>query len=996
MLNKIITKEKIVYGVVLFVMFMMFSAIYFNRYITDSYCWNEYNVSLLLNGQMPYRDYTVYYPPLLIVKYGIIWKIFGQQLQVILWSGLLERSILFLFIYLILSKWFEIKKVFISVCFSFLILLCCPFDTCGDYSWLAITVSVIAVYFYQLYFYEKEGRQSFAYLCWGISHFLIIQVLMAKQSTGLVLLFAMTLLDMIYYVCKRGKKIRQEVLIMLVGYIVGILPWYIWLKRNNAWTSFVEQVFIGGLNSKGVKTDGASTTFIATIFSIFSGKYMIYLLIFLFLLWGLLKKEKKNVNLIKNICIIGGVLFVEDIVTILFQVELWNSYFWTIKKIVILFIFVLFLYKKYNGNNCVLFGSVFYFTWLTSLFLSKKELDIISSINIVSSVETIVSHTLLVASLALCVFFLIKQMNEKAQLNVCWSMFSFIVLQLVFAFSTLLSSGDLSYIGMVSFINVPFFICILLSVCHGKKELNIFKWTYCLNYEKCINVFLVACLCYFTLITTTTKINSPYSWWGINVDTITDEDCYTIDYELYNGLLVSKDTKIKFEQIGKLIELNSDKNDYVLCFPYSVIYKLQTDRYTQPTKNSVYFFDVCSDKMAIDDLEIIKENNPKIIVWGELGEECWTVHEELFRGGNRCGQRDIQDWFDLVKKSKYELIGKIDNQSVYRLKDGTPINYTYFEDDSTSDDIEESKGNLHNSEYIYKFCILLGDKLSIDRYLIYYVLCGLIILCCIIMFLFGNRVILLVGILCSLFMILPCKPITFAGLILPIAVIITKEKYRMKYFSTYVIPMGITVAFSFTGWWEIWDDIGQYICCICVIYLFLFALFDTFEELYMNKSFNFYKIKNMVSENFIHFILAAIMIILCIFNTYVKNVELCNMSKDFDTFKVVCEDITKMVESDMFYENLAEYVQNNKLPKLGADGESLSDLSDFAQQYGYGLKNNIIFTSRELKKFSDGNIYIRISGEDIFVWIQESKQGGNSGWSISVEDYNFYYSNVES
>lgn len=55
------------------------------------------------------------------------------------------------------------------------------------------------------------------------------------------------------------------------------------------------------------------------------------------------------------------------------------------------------------------------------------------------------------------------------------------------------------------------------------------------------------------------------------------------------------------------------------------------------------------------------------------------AHEEIYRGGNPLGQRELQKWFSSVKEKDYKLIGQVDNVFVYKLKDGQPITETFIE-----------------------------------------------------------------------------------------------------------------------------------------------------------------------------------------------------------------------------------------------------------------------------------------------------------------------------
>lgn len=158
----------------------------------------------------------------------------------------------------------------------------------------------------------------------------------------------------------------------------------------------------------------------------------------------------------------------------------------------------------------------------------------------------------------------------------------------------------------------------------------------------------------------------------------------------------------------KLIKENSEIDDFVFTFPHIKLYNILSNRMYMPTFVPCYWFDVCSDSYAEEDLSSIEKNMPDLIVWCDVGESAWKIHETLFRNGNRSSQRDIQDWFESVKETKYTKIGGVYNISVYKLNNSKPINYTYF---ASREDIQSEEYEiLYNDDNISIFRNILKNN----------------------------------------------------------------------------------------------------------------------------------------------------------------------------------------------------------------------------------------------------------------------------------------------
>ena len=276
-----------------------------------------------------------------------------------------------------------------------------------------------------------------------------------------------------------------------------------------------------------------------------------------------------------------------------------------------------------------------------------------------------------------------------------------------------MTSGDtISYSTVL--LSFPLIICLLFN--YKVKYMQ-------LKFNLLISIFSIG-----IMLSMSQKLTTPYTWWGWTDESISEQTNYTINIDELKGFRVDKRTKVILEEVTKLITNNSSSNDFVFTFPHIKFFNILSHRYNMPTFTSNYFFDTCSDYYAIQDYNILKENYPDIIVWCDLGEDCWNIHEDKFRNGNKMGQRKIQDWFENVKESDYTLIGTAYNVSVYKLNgNDTPIKYTYF---NYENDIVPQLSEYDINDTSFSILLPLLEKIAIpsEMFFIIYIIFTLILI----------------------------------------------------------------------------------------------------------------------------------------------------------------------------------------------------------------------------------------------------------------------------
>ncbi len=166
----------------------------------------------------------------------------------------------------------------------------------------------------------------------------------------------------------------------------------------------------------------------------------------------------------------------------------------------------------------------------------------------------------------------------------------------------------------------------------------------------------------------------PYNWWGVyDIAPVYEADSTYKDPKLA-GLKGNEWAVTAVDEINDIISATKKEGDTMVTFPHISCFNVMSG-----LKNNLFakthFFDVCCDDVAIADAERLKADPPTYLVWMDISQSAWTVHEELFRGGEPCGQHALQEAYEeLVASGNYTLLWKgyvwaSDPISVWRLNE---------------------------------------------------------------------------------------------------------------------------------------------------------------------------------------------------------------------------------------------------------------------------------------------------------------------------------------
>lgn len=165
------------------------------------------------------------------------------------------------------------------------------------------------------------------------------------------------------------------------------------------------------------------------------------------------------------------------------------------------------------------------------------------------------------------------------------------------------------------------------------------------------------------------KMVYPCEWWNIDEPSVY-EATKTTDIDNLAGIKLSESTANLYQSIVDIISETTEKNDTIYAFPECPIFYVLSDRNDPGVYAKVQWFDVASYKNIINDIDVIENKLPKVIIIHNLYDITYEGHENLFNYGQKSGTRIMRDalyrivnTYDYTYKGTF-IFGK-DNFAVY-------------------------------------------------------------------------------------------------------------------------------------------------------------------------------------------------------------------------------------------------------------------------------------------------------------------------------------------
>lgn len=153
------------------------------------------------------------------------------------------------------------------------------------------------------------------------------------------------------------------------------------------------------------------------------------------------------------------------------------------------------------------------------------------------------------------------------------------------------------------------------------------------------------------------KMVYPCEWWGIDEPSVYMATEETTIPKL-KGIKLSSSTANVYQSIYDIVERTCEEDDSIFCFPECPIFYVLTDKSDPGVYAKVQWFDVSDNSSVIKDIDVLKNNLPKVIIIHDIYDGAYEGHESAFNYGQISGTRVMRDaLYRIVNTNKYVYEG---------------------------------------------------------------------------------------------------------------------------------------------------------------------------------------------------------------------------------------------------------------------------------------------------------------------------------------------------
>ncbi len=573
--------------------------------------WYSYYAYLINEeGAVPYVDFELLFPPLYVYVMALFTKIFGYGIVAVRILGVLIFATTGVFACLIYEKLTKSSLFGLvgGIC-TVAILQCEIVQIFYDYIRFMDLCIYISVYFLLRYLdkamLEDNVKPRFDVNILASAIFAVLAS-MFKQSSGLAFLLFCILALLFFAICLPAKKelfLQTGVFVGVSAVMYGIMFAFLGIKGN--FSEYIKYNFVSSVDAKGGGSIGN-------------------------ILWGWIVRSISEMSTGKAIlCIVGALLAMAAIVALMIlsikfsakypeEREGFDSKF-----------------AKWAHIACalVLFAFVtFAFIWRGwAVFLSNSLPTI--------AIPILVFCTVFFAVLSVMLIFRKKLTIRDLKAHYKYVFFSGTVFVLGFAVGT---SGGIAE-SQVALGYAFFPIMIACMARYHKKEVTA--------------GVVCAAILFLSSAGFGRKIDTTYMWWGLGTGKYA-EQTQTCDVPLLKGIKMTPAYAKMYNNVYEAVTENTEEGDEIFVFPHMPVIYLATDR-PRATNTAIQWFDVSTDAAVIDDIEVIKEKKPKVLVLLSVDEGIIKAHEKSFRSGTKSGLNVMQDFlYDFVEDENYVCVSE--------------------------------------------------------------------------------------------------------------------------------------------------------------------------------------------------------------------------------------------------------------------------------------------------------------------------------------------------
>jgi hypothetical protein len=584
---------------------LLYNLLFFNRYFPLTEGWFSMYARLIRAGQVPYRDFSLFLPPLYPLQLAAITSVFGDEFVVLRIVGVLVILGMGSLLYALLTRWFP------AFAAAFATLVAMVYYQSGvahityDFTQFLTLYALLAVYFLVRHF-EAEPNPTASW--WKRSRLLAFAGIWAalafltKQSNG-ALIVAGSILATLVASWSAGWRCTVRNLVVLAGGM--FLPVALtagWLAWVGALPFAHDQILHGALRSKGN---------LGRILFAWAGLF-----------------NDVYIARLKTLAVyIIPPLFIEALVGCVLAHRIRHRLHGAQLNVVLLAILlplsmaaVLVPYFWAPAAHGVLASAGPALnpaqSWLNYLIPLSTATSIVLVLLAVAG--SILGRPFLPLGLAATAVFSLGLVSGNG------------------------TSAGLSEVGC--FLGLAFVVAWLMS-----------RTADCMVLKGGI----VILGCSYIIFLAGMKYESPYAWWYIGEPDVRQATARARLPGL-RGMRLSCRTAATVTEVVRAIQGNVPHGAPIFCFPHVPQFYLLTGHFPE-TVAKVHWFDFLPDDRARADAALLRRTPPAALIYVDLPEVVWTTHERLFRQGRPLGQRAILSAIlDLRNSGRYAHRGSWD------------------------------------------------------------------------------------------------------------------------------------------------------------------------------------------------------------------------------------------------------------------------------------------------------------------------------------------------
>ena len=660
--NKIVNLLSVLLGTIV----VCYSMLYFNNTYPISEGWGVNYAELVLHGKIPYRDFYYYLPPLNILIELIFWKLsFGSLLAFRGWY-LLQRIVICILMFHLLSKVFKVHIAFGACVLTVFIGSGDLYDLIGDYNQTMVLLTVLLLYGTNQFVQSRNAMQR--QLGLAVSGAVLGCMFLNKQTIFAAAFCVFWVVLTVLCVLNRDGDYWKYLLSVAGGIVLPLAVAAAYLLANGAFVSFVEQVFLN-VDSKGSIFEILVVTWLGRLWNpmmigaVFSGAALLII--------DSKREDGRPPSKWGVVLLLLSVLAVICAISAQEMQDLWGvlvkhpfviGAFGTCIATLILFIVCTGKMKcrSLQMSYCEKEAQIACVCAVVLAAIPAFSIDFAKELYLNTSIFRTIQEklwlALMLASMVLLGFLLCQQRgktdpqqrvrNEQLIFMNCGG--------IALLYSGAMATGNSAPPANSLRVALPLLLCVI-----GSLEMNHRNVSAVLKGSVSAICIVLAMSC------VSQKVVCSYAWWGSYMYPEDEKICST-DIPAMAGIKVSPNHKELYETVVSVIENNVSDDAEIWGYPHIKLFNILTNRYNMDTFVPVLFYDVVSDRYVEKELELLNQHLPDVIIWEEIAD-CKEVHETLFRNGKPLKQRDIEEFLNKTIPEKYTWMVTIENVSVYIL-----------------------------------------------------------------------------------------------------------------------------------------------------------------------------------------------------------------------------------------------------------------------------------------------------------------------------------------